>query len=207
MAHINSIDDFLRHSQRDRSGGFLSREWKKGNPAEIDVWFHRQLYPMSLWQHSMPTVTVRKDPDTGAPRKVVLSKTYTCREDENTLRKQRVRTEEGGRKLPPSRCGICRFIEYVYRAVHEGRITPWTPVLRFAGDSDSQTITAGGMYMSRKDIEDLLPEERAAAQKAGVSFKDFWREAMLPRGNYLFAVVDNAAPADGVQLAIEPAIL
>jgi hypothetical protein len=205
---INSIDDFLNHKTRtNNGGGFLSNNWKKGDPAEVDIWLHRRRLPISLWQHRLPTIVIRENDDTGEKENVVWSKAYVCREDEAVLKQQYFRDRDTGhRQMPPRKCGVCRLIEYCITAIDSGELKPWTPILEFKGAKGNVVLHAGGIC-KKLNPEDMSNEEKAAARKAGIDFREVFKENAYARANYLFTVVDNSDPAAGLQFAIEAQLL
>lgn len=182
-----SMRDWLKSPPPGKGGGagqFL-KGWKK-KPGFIDTWLHAKLLPMTVWQHGIPTLTIVEDRDTKEKTTRVFPKRYTCHETEEVLDALYWREEKGNpmsdRKHPPKRCGVCKFVEWVWQQcwlwldTHDwdddskswtekkkgkGKgLDPCMVLFKFVGDEDkeTQTIHAGGLcgLFGKKDLPDAL---------------------------------------------------
>lgn len=208
---MRSIDEFLKHRTSSRSGGgFLS--WKTSEKKEAIVWMHTKRMPIAIAQHKFPKIVAFENKDTGEKGKSVWSKPYNCAEREETIKNQYARNLDGSREFPPTRCGMCRYIEWMRSEVEEGRINWVKPVLRFEGsDPDAEkggrvVLHAGGLF-NAYGKRDLTAEEKLEMKKAKIFPKTAWMENAQAKINYLFCVVDNANPGGGVVIATEAGLL
>jgi hypothetical protein len=82
-----------------------------------------------------------------------------------------------------------------------------TPIFRFVGDDESKAVVvhAAGIYNGFGG--DLTPDEVAQLKKARIFRTEAWRENLMAKLSYAFAVVDNANISSGVQIAIETSLL
>ena len=201
---MNSLDDFLDHRSSDRSGGQFLSKWKKDK--RVDVWLHTKRLPIALWRHGLPRVAViEKD---GQPERHVWGGNYVCWEDEKVLKAQYRRDENGQREKPPAHCPICRLIDWAWRAVDSGKVDWTKPLFRFEGDDpkETQVLHVGGIC-NLFGQDDLSEEQKKQLKKAGISQQEAWKENAFAKMSYLFCVVDNAHPGNGVQIAIEANLL
>ena len=201
------IDEFLQHRAGGSRGAYLTK-WKKD--GKVNTWLHTERLPMAVWRHGgIPRVVVLDDRQTNESVRHIWSGDWVCAEDESVLREQYSLDDKGAREHPPEHCAICRMNDYIRRLVTAGRM-PWTePVFRFEGDveTETQTLFAGGMFMTRKFIEALDAEEIKAARKLGVDTRELWKQNCYAKCEYLFCVVDDAHPESGVQKAFNPSSL
>ncbi len=199
-----STDEFLKHETK-RRGEFLKGEWKE-NPGYIDVWLHRKRPFASVWQHQIPRIDVRDDPNTGSPRRVIFPGSYRCLEDERAVLVDQYKRDRdtGRRKSPPVVCPICLFIEWVREKVWDDELNWLQPVFDFdVGSEKTRTIIrAAGMWGGYK-LDRLSDEEKKELSGIGVSPKDGWRENVMASLKYVLCVVDDANPARGVQIMKE----
>lgn len=199
---FSDTDDFLGHSTRSKSTKYVN--WK--DDGELVAWLHTKQKPIAIWRHGFPRIIVKKGDD-DEPMKVVVFGKYNCHEDEDVLKAQFFREKDGSRKVPPEVCGFCRFIEWMYGQVESGAI-PWTkPVFRFEHEDPTKTIVihAAGLYNGFKG--ELSKEQKEELKKAGISPKKAWGENALAKGEYIFTLVDNAHPENGVVISEETGLL
>lgn len=195
---LSTVDEFLNHRATERSYGYL-KNWKDNNPPEINVFLHVRRMPVVLWQHSFPKAFVRENKETKRSERVVWGSQYNCREDEDVLKRQYHRNDDGTRKFPSLKCPMCRLIEHVRDLVEEGHMNWLTPIFRFESDESVTMIHAGGIFGMFKD--DLEDEDRKAALAAGIKFKEAWKETAYSKCMYVFCVVDVNNVQEGVQVA------
>jgi hypothetical protein len=203
----DELDSFLNHRTRDNTSGFL-KGWKK-DPGHITVFLHRKYMPKAVWQHPIPKVTIMEDKnDKSIQVKRVFGGDFVCWEAEDLLKAQYDRDNDGNRTKPPQRCGVCRFVEWVYDAVSSKQIR-WTDVLlRFDADDPKETriLRAGGIYgaFGRKD---LTADEKSQMREASISPRDAFRDNLYAKGKYIFFVVNADKPGDGVLSTVETSLL
>lgn len=201
------LDDFLN----DKSGGgidakFLSK-WNKRNPPQVDVAFHRgSPVATKVYRHGLQRLVPLQDRTTRKTVVKVWSDNAVCRETEDVLKKQNKRDDDGGRLVPPVKCGICKTIEYVRSLVARGDLSWTDPVFRFKGDEDTVVIHAGGLYnaFSRDDLTDA---ERTEIGDANIKVREAWKENWMAKMNYIFRVAEFGKPDLGIQIAIETMLL
>jgi hypothetical protein len=200
-----SLDEFLNHQTKNNSGKTpYLRGWRKRNPPRVDICLHKTAKTHAIWQHNLPRV-VEVDDKMGGKTLKVWSNAWNCHEDESVLVKQFKRDRDTGeRNVPPVICPLCLLQESLRSLYAQGKIGFTEEVFRWVGDDpeESVSLTLGGLLgMYGKDY--LSDEEKKATRKAGIRLDEAWRENMVARCNYLFVVVDNDAPEDGVQVAFE----
>lgn len=204
-----SLDDFMGHKTSAPRGEYLesAKNWplvegSKPPVKGVNVVLHTQNSIYVLWRHGVPRVVAdKKDAD----KLSIWNGNYVCFENEDVLKQQFKRHDDGTRKLAPKSCGICKMNEWVYQQIINNKL-PWTKeVFRFEATSsqDSRVIHAGGMcnLFGRNDLAD---DEKAELKKHGIFLKDAWKENCNAKANYMFLVVDYDNPGSGVQVAIEP---
>ena len=199
---IMGVDDFLSYDSRSRSE-FLGAEWKK--KGFLNFWLHRRLPFAMGWQHGLPRIDVRDDPETRTPHRVVFSGSYRCLEDDDVLKEQYRRDREtGARKNPPHLCPICLLVEYVHGLVLAGRIHWLQPIFDFdAGDPNTRVVVrAAGMWNGYKP-DRLADVQKQEMYDAGISPKFGWKENCQAGLKYILCLVDADQPAKGVQVMKE----
>jgi hypothetical protein len=210
----NSIDDFLNHrtNSGDRASFF---KWK--DKGEADVWLHTKCMPKPVWRHQIPKLVPIEDKDTKETHIMLWSENAVCHEDEEILRAQYQRDDDGARKKTPTKCGLCRYVEWVFQQVQQEKLSWTDPVLHFEGFTKEKikgnweyvetelTLHAGGLYGAFQKVED--DDEKRELKEAGIFLKEAWKEKMLASCNYIFRIVDNKSIKDGVQIAIEASLL
>lgn len=211
----DAFDDFLNHSGRDSGGGKFLGNWKKREPPQVDTWMHTALSPKPSWRHQFYKVETRENKDTRDTERVVWSFQFNCHEAEEVLKKQYKTDDDGRREKPPCTCPLCRCVDFVRQAVVDGRLSPFEPIFRFEGSDEDQAVTlhAAGLYggfpRERDDFSD--DEENPLTWKkfrdAKLSLKDVWKENVMAKLSYVFAVVDQKDVSRGVQIAVETALL
>lgn len=204
----NSVDDFLKHRSSARGGGFL-KNWKKREPPRFDAWMHTACIPLAFWAHNFPIVKTIADKNSDDGKTVVWGENYVCHEQEDVLKAQYKYDGDGNREKPPMHCPLCRMIEEIRTLVDEGKLSWVKPVFRFEGDEDERVLRSGAIY-GAYDRDDFDDDEKAELKKAGIKFQGMdgvWRDKAMSKCSYAFAVVDNDAPGDGVQITTETTLL
>lgn len=198
-----AIDDFLNHRTGGSRGGYM-KSWKKD--GRVNTWMHTARLPMAVWKHTgFPRIVLLEDRQANEQVARVWSGDYVCHEREDVLRAQYDLTPKGEREDPPLYCPLCRLVDCVRRLVASGRL-PWHKALfKFTGDVEKETLTlhAGGLFMTRKMVDDLDEEEVRDAKKQGLVVKEMWKESGYAKAEYLFCVVDDAHPEAGLQKTFE----
>lgn len=197
-----STEEFVNFDTRGR-GTFLGSEWKK--QGWINVWLHRRRPFAAMWQHGIPRIDAKDDPQTGRSKRAIFPGSYKCLEENSTLVNQYRRDKETGeRQYPAEVCPICSMIEHVHQMVLKGELHWLAPVFEFAvGDPKQDVlIRAGGMW-NQYGSRYLTDEQKQEMEDASVSPKFGWKENMQAGLKYVFCLVDDAAVGKGVQIMKE----
>lgn len=209
MSEDLDLEGFMGHSTGGGGGGSFLRGWRKRTPPVVHVWLHTKALFRPLWQHNIPQVRVLKDKDTKEERRVVWSQNFNCHEHEATLT-DRKRNSRGDRERPFEVCPVCKTVEHIRRLVDAGKLAMTDVVFDFkAGDEEEaerRIIHAGGIYNGFGD-DRLSDKEKSAIRASGIKLSEAWRENANAKCNYLFLVVDDAHPDEGVQIALETSLL
>lgn len=229
MAKFLTHDQWLRHNpnQEYQRGNFI-KNWKKEGHVDpkdptvrfIDIWLHRIAVPQARWRHPWRKIEIRENKETKRSTREVWSYDFVCHEEENVLKKQYQRDDDGFREVFPEYCPSCRLNEVVYQIVTTGKFVydgeviakgklSWTePLFQFEGsDATKSTIYhAAGLYNGFKDVA-KDSEEAAELQDAGIFLKTAFRENTTAKCSYLFAVVENDDPEPGIKMAEETQLL
>jgi len=197
-----TVEDFLSYDSRARSE-YLGAEWKK--QGWINIWLHRRS-PFALsWQHGIPRIDVRDDPETRQPRRQIFNGRIRCLEEDDVLTNQYKRSKEtGARVVPPIICPPCRMIEYVHDLVIRQELHWLEPIFDFdVGDPMSRVyLRASGMWNGYKPAR-LNDEQKQEMADCGISPMYGWKENMQAGLKYIFCLVDHDDPAKGVQIMTE----
>jgi hypothetical protein len=206
---MGSMDEFLGHRGNDRAGEFLGN-WRKNKDgsgkARLNVFFHCKQLPIALWRHGMPKIVIREDEDGESVRRVWQGQN-NCLEDEGVLRRQYHRFDDGSRKHPPRRCGVCRLVAAVDDMIEEGQLSWTAPLFRFVADDpkETQVIHAGGLC--NRFGGDLSDRDKKEIREAGISLREAWKENWHAKLSYVMVVVVPEDLESGVQIAIETGLL
>lgn len=204
VTEFNAVDEFLGHSGGGGGRSRFLKNWKEN--GSIRIWLHVRRLPVAVWRHSVPTLRVFEDRDTRESKRVFWGQDYNCWESESFLKGQYKRDEEGYLDSgPPTRCSICRLIDYVCKEIAKGRLDITEDLFRFEGATDQrddQVIHAGGFvgYFNDK----LSDAEKAHVKRAKIRLDMAWRESGRPRLQYVLCVVNDDEVRDGVQIAPQP---
>lgn len=200
-----SLDEFLGHKSSTYGGGGKVLNWKKRKPPQLTTWLHTQAPFVALWRHGWPRIVdIERD---GEKTREVWGGSFNCWENEETLKKQYRRTQDGARVIAPERCPLCLVAEYLRGEVDAGRLAWTEPVFEFVADDDrnSVVLTAAGIYngfggdLSRQDIADL--------RRAGIRRDEAWKQNCMAKCSYVFSLVDEEDSAAGVQVCVETTAL
>lgn len=196
---------FFKHKSREGYGAFLGN-WKK-ETGQVDVWLHTKCPPVALWRHQFYKIEAKEEKETREITRQVWSNNLNCFEREDVLKKQYKLDDNDNRLLPPRICPACRLIDWVRNAVLDNVISWTTPVFKFEGTDPKKNVIlhAGGMYGGFGG--DLTPAEKAELASHGIYQKEAWKENMMAKLSYVFAVVTTNEIGKGVQIAIENALL
>lgn len=198
-----TLDDFLGHKPNEGGSDNVFLRWNKRNPPQVDVWLHTGAPIMSLWQHGWQRIVDRTDKESGQTRQEIWGDKFNCWEPEAVLKRQYFRDKQTGlRKTPPTICPHCLVLEMIRQAVDAGRLSWVAPLFVFEAGQNSQVLHAGGLYNAYKK-NDLSQEELAELRAANIYRKEAWKENGMARCSYVFRVVDNDAPQDGIQISTE----
>lgn len=199
-----SLDDFLSYSNRGEKTKYLSK-WKED--GSIIVWLSRLIAPRRLWRHRLKRIAELKDKTTGATEKKIWSDNYVCLEPEDILKDQNLTNKlTGMRKRPPHTCPNCLFAEYIREQILTGKLDWLAPVLKYETDDEEVVVHAHGMFGYPK-ADKLSDAQKKQLKEAGIYGKDSWQEDMRAKLNWIFVCAEHNHPENGLQVAIEPALL
>lgn len=217
VRRFGSLAEFSR-DRRSGGGRFLSG-WKEH--GSIDVWLHTKALPLAVYRHQLPTIVIKEDRnDKRVKHRYIWSKNFVCHETDKVVESQHFREEDGGRKHPPERCGLCKLVEWCYQqavAYEDTRDLPpkkregisWTtPLFRWEGeDKDGNPITqvihVGGICNLFNKTDKQNDRQKEDLRESKISLKRAWQENGQAKCQYVMFVVDDAHPETGVQLAVE----
>jgi hypothetical protein len=98
----------------------------------------------------------------------------------------------------------------VHGQVISGAVSWTKPIFRFDHEDPTKTIIihAAGIYNGFKPPkEGFSKEQKLELSKAGISPKKSWGESALAKGEYVFTLVDNKHPDNGIQVSNETSLL
>lgn len=194
-------DDFLKHKTTSRNTQFLN--WK--DEGELICWLHTKQKPIAIFRHSFPKIVMKKDDD-GEEKRVTFYAKWNCHEEEDVLKNNK-RRKDGSREAPYHKCGMCKFIEWVRGQVTSGALHWTKTIFRFDHEDPTKTIIihAAGLYNGFKG--DKTDAQKKEMSEAGISEKKAWGENGLAKGEYVFTLVDNKHPENGIQISDETGLL
>lgn len=207
--HFNSVDAFLGHKTSASGSKFLTGWKEKG---KLYAWLHCLQLPIGLWRHNFPMLVVREDKETGKVERHVWGQSLNCWETEDVLLKQNFRDKDTKvREAMPTRCPLCRFIEYIWQEVYAGRLKWTDPILRYDGADDpkeNRLLHAAGIYNGFSDFGNKLTDEQKAEMKAASVYpSEAWKENCKASASYVFTLVNHDKIQDGVVVTIEKGTL
>lgn len=203
-AEFGSIDDFLKYKSNEGGGGQKRlKDWKKD--GQFTFWFHTACMPARVWLHKIPELVVRTDRETNVQKKNVWGRQHVCHEEETVLKKQKFTTSEKRREHPPKRCGVCRVTDGLRNMIVDGRIQDTQIVFKWTGSDKPEENVAihAGCAVNWWKRDGLDDETKARLAAAGIYMSKAWMENMMAGLNFIFAVVNNGNPGDGVQVAVQ----
>lgn len=207
---MNTIDDFLKDRTNAGGGGGKYLKWReKDAESKVRVWLHCEAPIYKVWRHGgIPRIVTLTDRETDEQVTKLWPGFHVCHEGEEVLDKQYKRDRATGERVAyPKRCPLCRLAETVREMVDAGQLSWTAPVFKFETDDPNAktpriVLHAGGLYnaFGRKDLDE---GELREMKRAGISQQTAWGENIQAKAGYLFLVVNNEAPEDGVQIAFE----
>jgi len=199
------VDDYVKTKARqeyDRPEDGSLKKWKsKEKRTSSIVWHHTQVGPQLYWSHQFPRKVTFKDKDTGEEVTHYWGRAYNCFEDESYLLQQ-YRWKNGEPAVRPKKCPLCKMAVWLREQVESGDLDWLKPVFEF---NDETVLVASGLYgyFSKK----LEAAEIAEMKKAGFRQSESWKQSSISKPNWLFTVLDNDAPDDGIQVVSESNLL
>lgn len=210
--HFNAIDGFLNHSGSTGGGGKFLKGWKKD--GRLYAWLHTMQLPIGLWRHNFPQLIVKENKDTRRIERHIWGQSDNCWEPEDVLKEQNFRKKDTKvREKMPTRCPQCRLIEHVWQRVNVTKDLDFTaPILRFEGadnPKENVIIHAAGIYngFSTTAVAKFTDAQKEAVAKAGIFLSEAWKENDKASLSYVFTIVSNDKPGDGVQITVEKSSL
>lgn len=203
-----TLDEFLGHTTNAPKSAYLSRWRKRPPPAgktkpSVRVILHQHVGFEVLWRHQwkrMFEIDGKMD---------VNFANLVCHEEERVIKAQHRRLDDDSRSLPPQKCGMCKMIEWVRQRINDEEMAITEPLFRYVSDvnpSHNATLRAGGIT-GLFGGDKLTDDEQLEMRKHGIFKKEAFKEKALAQANYAFVVVEYDAPAEGVQIAVESALL
>lgn len=203
-----TLDEFLGHTTNAPKSAYLSGWRKRPPPAgktkpSVRVILHQHVGFEVLWRHQwkrMFEIDGKMD---------VNFANLVCHEEERVIKAQHRRLDDDTRSLPPQKCGMCKMIEWVRQRINDEEMAITEPLFRYVSDVDpshNATLRAGGIT-GLFGGDKLTDDEKLEMRKHGIFKKDAFKEKALAQANYAFVVVEYDAPAEGVQIAVESALL
>lgn len=202
--------------RRDGGGGGAARltNWK--DKGFIDVWMHTRMLPIDVFRHSIPMPIVFKDKITKEDVRRIWNKDLVCHETPLVLEKQYFHKKDDPlvRQNAPERCGICKLVEWcwlqcnLYEQTRDEKdpkkregIELTTKMFYFENEDkpeDERTIHIGGVcnLLGKKDKH--TDAQKASVKKAKIRLDEVFKENFYAKLANLVAVVEDAAPENGV---------
>jgi hypothetical protein len=199
------VDAYISKKARDGSGDRVPdgslKKWKsQSERTSAMVFHHTEVGPQLFWSHQFPRKVSYKDKDTGEQVTNYWGRAHVCSEDEDYLFQQ-YRWANGEPKVRPKRCPLCKLTVWLRQQVEAENIGWLDPVFQFEG----LTLVAAGLfgYLNKK----LTPEEIAEMRANKLTQKESWKQSAVAKAQWLFTVVDNEKPEDGLQVLTESNLL
>ena len=197
-----SVEEFLQYETRGRSE-FLGSDWKK--LGYLDGWLHRKRPFGAVWQHGIPRIDTKDDPETGRATRMIFTGNYRCLETDKVLINHYKRDRDTGeREFPIEICPPCLMVEHIRMMVVRGELGWLQPVFDFdVGNRDKNIlIRATGLFNGYKPAK-MSDAQKEELEDAGISLKHAWKDSMLPGLKYIICLVDDAQVGRGVQIMKE----
>ena len=208
-----TFDQFMGHKARGEKKKYFNK-WKQDDPYNAIVWLHPLASILALWRHGFPKIELVTNKDTQVATREVWTSRLLCWEDEDTIKARFHDRNTGMREKPVQICPVCLMTEHVYQLVRTNQMSWVDPLFKFEGSDPKKTrwIHAAGLWngFSGDKLPDKAKAEMAAVpiERGGPLYqRDAWMQNASPKLEYAFQVVDNAAPENGLQISIEPALL
>jgi hypothetical protein len=212
--HTSDLDSFLSStSKSSKSGGSTSLGgWKKNKDeqhGEITVWMPTAFMPRAFWCHPMNTVIEWDD------KLIVVPRRWGCHEatimvptrngQTSSASLQRWRNEDGTAEHPPQLCPMCILTSVIARLVDENKVGFAQTVFEWVGSDDSKAvrIMAGGIYGHFRKQKGLPRAHEVEMRKAAVRRDEAFKHDMRTAMKYLFVVVDDEHPENGLVTTVE----
>ncbi len=201
---MTGIDDFLNHESGKSGRSKVLRGWNKD--GSVTVWLHTKYPPKPIWRYKLPIPVTYKDKTTKVEITEVWTRQFVSHDPEYVHRDFYERDREGNRRTPPSDpFGI--LLERIYQAVVSGRLEPMAPVWSVTNSKGETTVLHAAGICGLLSGNKVAEQYAVAAAKVGVPLSKAWQQTANAKLAYVFAVVNDAKPGDGVQLAIETSLL
>lgn len=205
---MSDINDFLNHESGTRGKRAKTLRWTKN--GEVTVWLHTKYPPKPTWRYKLPIPVTYPDKLLKMDKTDVWTKYFVSHDSENVHRAMYERDENGQRKVPP-KDPFGKLLEAVYQLVVTRKIDPMTPAWVVRDDVKQTIFTAAGFcgLLSGQKIPYYITAsmQEAAKNKSPVLSTPGWQQTANAKLYYVFAVVDNNAVDEGVQLAVETSLL
>ena len=174
------------------------KSWKKRQPARLDLWLHTKFGFRSIVSHKMRKIVVREDRQTGQQKVAVYGEDYCCWDSD-----ARIAAAKRSEAFDEARatCPLCLLLSELRKMIDRGELLPDQRIFEFVGDDGVEVVTAAGALGFNWD--ELTEEQLKSLNKAGINQANGWMQDARPKQQFVFALVDNEAVADGVQITTE----
>lgn len=176
-----ALTTFLNSAQRSGGGQWLPK-WK--DRGKIVVWLHTKVEPVIVYSHQFTSLEVGQDADTGKARSFVKWWKFVSPDPDPVHRNQNFRDDDDNMRVPPDRDPFLLLREWLRRADHIGMDDA---IFKWVNPKDNETT-----IWTRGELSGLIDRGK---RKFG--------HTLDTKIEYIFAVVRNDAPGDGVLLARE----
>lgn len=202
-----SFDEFEKYDPNagGSKGGFF--KWRDQNGGSAIVWLHSKRACFEFPNHNWPRIVEVRDKETNEKEQRVFSDRWGCLERQTVIESQYFRDKHTDvRKHPPELCPVCLLAEYCYQQIVGGAWNATKPVFKFEGSrrDEDVVLTAGGIcrYFTDKRFE-REPNLARELKAAHLNRDELWKQNLLTQKKFLFVVVDDAHPGEGLQTCFE----
>jgi hypothetical protein len=181
------IGSFTKHAKQNSFGGQWLNDWK--DDKKIVIWLHTLVPPAACWSHAFQLLDVVEDKENGgAPKRIMRYPRFVSPDPELVHRNQYFRKDDDAMRVPPDRDPFLLLREWLRRA---DSIALDQAVFQWKNPKDNEVTT-----WVRGELSGLVKRARSN-----------FGHSLDTKQEYIFAVVRNDAPEQGVFLARESQLL
>jgi hypothetical protein len=176
-----ALTTFLNSTQRGGGGQWMNK-WK--DAGKVVVWLHTKVEPVLSYTHQFTSVEVGQEADSGRATSFTKWWKFVSPDPDPVHRNQHFRDDNDNMRVPPDRDPFLLLREWLRRADHIGMEDA---IFRWVSPKDNEvTVWTRGELSGRID---------RGKRKFG--------HTLDTKVEYIFAVVRNDSPNEGVLLARE----